>query len=58
MTDPIATKRQSNEVLSGELSTAISGFICPFTGIPCTTIPTRPIQSSGDKQDDTNSKVN
>lgn len=58
MTDPIATKRQSNEEFSGEFSTAISGFICPFTGVPCTTIPTRPIQSSGDKQDDTNSKVN
>lgn len=58
MTDPIATKRQSNEVLGGELSTSVSGFICPFTGVPCTTIPTRPIQSSGDKQDDTNSKVN
>lgn len=58
MTDPIAMKKQSNEELGGELSTAISGFICPFTGVPCTTIPTRPVQSSGDKRDDTNSKVN
>lgn len=58
MTDPIATKKQSSEEFDGELSTAMLGFICPFTGVPCTTIPTRPIQSSGDKQDDTNSKVN
>lgn len=57
MTDPIVTKRQSNEEFGEELSTAISGFICPFTGVPCTTIPTRPVQSSGDKHDDTNSKV-
>ena len=58
MTDPIAAKRQSNEELGGELLDSMSGIICPFTGVPCTTIPTRPIQSSGDKQDDTNSKVN
>lgn len=58
MTDPIVTKKQSNEVLDGELSVSVSGFICPFTGVPCTTIPTRPVQSSGDKQDDSYSKVN
>lgn len=57
MTDPIATKRQSSEVLGGELSDSMSGFICPFTGVPCTTIPTRPVQSSENKQDDANSKV-
>lgn len=58
MTDPIVTKRQSSEEFSGELSVSVSGFICPFTGVPCTTIPTRPIQSSGNIQDDDNSKVN
>lgn len=58
MTDPIVLKKKSNEELSGELSSSMSGFICPFTGVPCATIPTRPVQSSGDKQDDTNSKVN
>ena len=58
MTDLIAMKKQPNEELGRELSDSMSGFICPFTGIPCTTIPTHPVQSSGDKQDDTNSKVN
>ena len=58
MTDPIVTKRQSNEEFGGELSDSMSGFICPFTGVPCTTIPTHPVQSVGDKQDDSRSKVN
>ena len=58
MTDPIAMKKRPNEELSGELLDSMSGFICPFTGVTCTTIPTRPVQSSGDKQDDTDSKVN
>lgn len=58
MTDPIVTKRQSSEEFGGELSDSMSGFICPFTGVPCTTIPTHPVQSSGDKQDDSYSKVN
>lgn len=57
MTDPIVTKRQSSEEFGGELSTTVSGFICPFTGVPCTTIPTRPVQSSENKQNDANSKV-
>lgn len=58
MTDPIVTKRQSSEEFGGELSDSMSGFICPFTGVPCTTIPTRPVQSSGNSQNDDNSKVN
>lgn len=58
MTNPIVTKKQSNEEFGGEPFTAMSGFICPFTGVPCTTIPTRPVQSSGNTQDDANSKVN
>lgn len=58
MTGPIVTKKQSNEVLGGELSDSMSGFICPFTGVPCTTIPTRPVQSSKDTQNDDHSKVN
>jgi hypothetical protein len=57
MTNPIVMKRQSNEEFGGELSNLVSGFICPFTGVPCTTIPTRPAQSSENKQDDANSKV-
>lgn len=58
MTDPIATKKQSNEEFGGELLVSMSGFICPFTGVPCTTIPTGPRQNTDSKQKDTNSKVN
>lgn len=58
MTDPIAMKKQPNEELGGELLDSMSGFICPFTGVPCTTIPTGPSQDTDSKQKDINSKVN
>lgn len=57
MTDPIAMKKQLNEELSGELLDSVSGFICPFTGVPCTTIPMGPRQDTNSKQENTNSKV-
>lgn len=58
MTDPIAMKKQPNEELGGELLDSMSGFICPFTGVPCTTIPTGSRQDTDSKQENTNSKVN
>lgn len=58
MTDPIAMKKQPSEEFDRELLDSMSGFICPFTGVPCTTIPTGPSQDTDSKQKDINSKVN
>lgn len=47
MTDPIVTMRKSNENFQrdageceqGQLTESVSDFVCPFSGLPCTTIP-------------------
>lgn len=66
MTDPIVTMRKSNENFQrsaeeckqGQLAESISDFVCPFSGVPCTTIPRSVSQDIDIKSNSDYKKVN
>lgn len=66
MTDPIVTMRKANENFQrgaeeckqGQLAEYISDFVCPFSGLPCTTIPRSVSQDTDIKSNSDYKKVN